>query len=86
MDVRERINNILYNMGFFIEQSEDANLIEYGMDSLRFIELIVNIEQEFGIIIPDEALIIDNISSLNGFTTYIESFVEKSNDGDLSQL
>lgn len=78
MDIREKIGKILYNMGFSIDSENDVNLLEYGIDSLQFIEFVVSIEEEFDIVIPDEALLMDNISSLNGFITYIESIIKEN--------
>lgn len=78
MDVRKKISKILYDMGFSIDSENDVNLLEYGMDSLQFIEFIISVEGEFGIIIPDEALLMENISSLNGFITYVESIIEEN--------
>lgn len=79
MDIRKKIGKILYDMGFCIDSENDVNLLEYGMDSLQFIDFIISVEEEFGIIIPDEALLMENISSLNGFITYVESIIEENN-------
>ena len=78
MEIRNKIRKILYDMGFSIDSENDVNLLEYGMDSLQFIEFVVSVEEEFDIIIPDEALLMDNISSLNGFITYIESIIKEN--------
>lgn len=78
METRNKIRKILYDMGFSIDLKNDVNLLEYGMDSLQFIEFVVSVEEEFDIVIPDEALLMDNISSLNGFITYIESIIEEN--------
>lgn len=78
MDVRKKLSEILYDMGFSIDSENDVNLLEYGMDSLQFIEFIISVEEELGIIIPDEALLMENISSLNGFITYVESIINEN--------
>lgn len=78
MDVRKKLSEILYDMGFSIDSENDVNLLEYGMDSLLFIEFIISVEEELGIIIPDEALLMENISSLNGFITYVESIIDEN--------
>ena len=43
----------------------DANLIELGLNSLNAIEMVVYLEDTFGIEIRDEDLMIDNMSSIN---------------------
>lgn len=78
MDIKEKTRKILYDMGFSIDSENDVNLLEYGVDSLQFIEFVVSIEEEFDIVIPDEVLLMDNISSLNGFITYIESIIKEN--------
>ena len=78
MDIKEKTRKILYDMGFSIDSENDVNLLEYGIDSLQFIEFVVSIEEEFDIVIPDEVLLMDNISSLNGFITYIESTIKEN--------
>lgn len=78
MDIKEKTRKILYDMGFSIDSENDVNLLEYGIDSLQFIEFVVSIEEEFDIVIPDEVLLMDNISSLNGFITYIESIIKEN--------
>lgn len=75
MTVSEKVYSILNNMGFYINSYEDINLIDYGMDSIGFVSFIIEIENELEIIIPDEALLIENISSLHGFIRYIDSIV-----------
>lgn len=50
----------------------DSQLIEdLGADSLDAIDLVMSIEDEFGIKIPDE--IIEKMESVNDITTYVEN-------------
>jgi acyl carrier protein len=37
--------------------TDDARLIEYGLDSLRSMELIVELEEHFAIALDDEAIV-----------------------------
>ena len=78
MNVKRRIQDVLTDMGFSINSNEDINLIEYGIDSLRFIEFIVAVEHEFGITIPDDALSMESVSSIDGFSSYIEALVDEN--------
>ncbi|PQQ35888.1 acyl carrier protein [Photorhabdus laumondii] len=49
------------------------NLIEqFNMDSIAALELLVRIEQEFHIQIPDEELSVNLINSFHGLVVYIE--------------
>lgn len=75
MNVCEKIYEILINMGYYVDEKSDINLIDYGMDSIGFVSFIIEIENELKISVPEEALLIENISSLHGFITYVESLL-----------
>ena len=51
----------------------DVNLLESGvLESMMMIELIVWLEETFGVEIETEDLTPDNFSSLNAMVTYLE--------------
>ncbi len=53
----------------------EANLLDdLGADSLDVVELVMAIEEEFGIEVPDEDA--ENIRTLGDITTYIEARTE----------
>ena len=67
------ILNILKTTGTYVnvdELSGDKTLIEQGVDSLDIVELYFNLDDKYGIIIPDEE--IDNLKTLNDFRQYID--------------
>lgn len=43
----------------------DQELYEYGLDSIKAIEMVVFIEDIFNIMIDDDELLIDNLKSIN---------------------
>jgi len=51
----------------------DADLIEFGLDSLNSIELIVRLEDEFNIEIDDNDLFIDKINTINKLINIIQN-------------
>ncbi len=54
--------------------NEDENILfgtSTGFDSTQLLEFILNLEEEFDIIIPDEDLVPDNFSSLRAIAEYI---------------
>ena len=79
-----RIIQALDNIGVFVEsQEEDLDLREYILDSVQFISAIIQIEDEFGIEIPSELLLHDNLASFNSFSKMIEDLSEnKTNEAD----
>ncbi len=52
--------------------SADDDLLEAGLDSMGIMRLMVFIEERFGVLLPDEELEPDNISSLNRICAWIE--------------
>lgn len=56
----------------------DNLLEEFHIDSIGALELLVRIEQEFHIEIPDEELSINLINSLHNLTNYIEQKYDES--------
>jgi len=68
------------DMGILVpDDNNDIDLSEYIIDSLQFISFIVEIENKFGIEIPDELLNIENLKSLNGFSQLIENILGENN-------
>ncbi len=55
----------------------EANLLDdLGADSLDVVELVMAIEEEFGIEVPDSDA--ENIRTLGDITSYIEAHVESA--------
>lgn len=72
-NIREKCIEILCCLGIIVDDTDvDIDLSEYEIDSTLFVSFIVEVEREFNILIPDELLTIDSLSSLNGFCIYIE--------------
>lgn len=75
------INKMLVKliMKIFPNKEIDENVIEYadfiddlGMDSITFVTLIIEIEDLFGIVIPDELITLENFKNLNEITRIIQ--------------
>lgn len=62
INVEEKLNNLLKNMGLYSENEEGQDALLENIDSLMFIQMIVGIESEFGLGIPDEQLLVKNFS------------------------
>ena len=59
------IVNILGENGIYLSSISDISLLELGIDSILFITLVIEIEEEFGINIPDEYMNLEDLSSLD---------------------
>ena len=69
-EIKEKVVTVLIDLGVMIENlEEDIDLREYIQESIQFISFIVQIEQVFDIELDDSMLLMDSISSLNGFVT-----------------
>ncbi len=51
----------------------DTDLLELGLDSMTCVEVVVNLEEEFGITVEEEDLLVENMSTI----TRLEELVKK---------
>ncbi|WP_273130499.1 acyl carrier protein [Bacillus weihaiensis] len=69
------IREILKEMGFTEELSREIDINEsllmIGLDSIRFMELVISIEARFNIVIEDSVLTMDNFSTIENIATYL---------------
>lgn len=72
MNCTEKVREIMKENGIFIFQGEENEELE--IDSLRFISIIVQIEEEFGINVADEYLLLE-YKSLNDYVKLIELLI-----------
>jgi len=80
MNIREKIEGIFYNVGLDIS---DSNEWIDQMDSLSFVTVIVELEQEFDVEFPDEYLNINLINSIEELEEVVKKLLlekESSNN------
>lgn len=66
MDIHYGVIEVLESMGIQIDaNSDEIPLQEYIVDSIQFITFVVNIEEKFNIVFPDEYLLYDSISTMD---------------------
>lgn len=68
MDIEQRVKNLVANIAAedITKITRETNLmLDLGYDSIKFVELIVKLESEFGIIMDDTDLDIDKITVYN---------------------
>lgn len=76
MDIKEQIAaSIASVLGIGAEQvmsiSGDDTLNRIGVDSVNFVEIIINIEDNFNIAFQDDELLLQNLNTLNKLNTII---------------
>ena len=72
--VEKKLMDIFSENGLFIDDKE-LPLQDYFFDSLIFVNIIIGIEDIFGIELPDEMLLIENLGTFNTLLERINSFI-----------
>lgn len=69
-NMREHISNFFELQGYDFD--EQGNLMVDDIDSIEFINLIISLEEEFHVEIPDDLLLIDSIASIDAIESTIQ--------------
>ena len=62
-EILEIVNSV-QDMEVTVDQCDD-DLLELGLDSIKFIQIIVSLEEAFECEIPDEKLLLTEMNSVN---------------------
>lgn len=84
-NIKECILKFFEENGVCIDQdstTEDIDLREYLIDSMQYIYFLVELERMLDTELPDEILLYDNLSSLNGFSNQIASILDSSGSSE----
>ena len=73
----EILNANIENVAISVEQFED-DLLTLGMDSIAFISVIVSLEEEFELEIPDEKLLLTEMNTPSKIMDVIYSILKSS--------
>lgn len=85
MRTREEITRLVktliverLNLKIEVEEVEDSVVFgsTYGFDSTSLLEFIIDLEEKFEIMIPDEELIPDNFNSISNIVTFVLKLLE----------
>ena len=71
------IVNSVQDMEVTVDQCDD-NLLELGLDSIKFIQIIVSLEEAFECEIPDEKLLLTEMNSVNKMFEVLQLAVSES--------
>lgn len=72
------IVNSVQDMEVTVDQC-DNDLLELGVDSIKFIQIIVSLEEAFECEIPDEKLLLTEMNSVNKMLEVLQLAVSESN-------
>ncbi|TAH75125.1 MAG: hypothetical protein EWM47_00165 [Anaerolineaceae bacterium] len=73
--ILEIVNENVENLKLTPDQY-NADLSLLGMDSIKFITIVINLEQVFGIEIPDEYLLVTELGSINKMKSVVSYALE----------
>jgi D-alanine--poly(phosphoribitol) ligase subunit 2 len=77
MDTRERVRSYLFETLIPLPPAarppDDADLFSHGMDSLRLMQLLVFIEENLGVRLPDHEVTPERVSSVRSVVDWIDS-------------
>lgn len=80
--MEREIRIIMDNLGYEIGDADADLLIDNQVDSISFVELLVEIESVLNIVIPDQYLSMENFSTLNRIIETLGTVI--SNDAEIN--
>ena len=78
------IVNSVQDMEVTVDQCDD-DLLELGLDSIKFIQIIVSLEEAFECDIPDEKLLLSELNSVNKMLEVLQLAVSESDKSVLNR-
>lgn len=78
-NMKDRIVNIIneiMNKEFVTINDENENLIDCGMDSVCFIQMVIALESEFDCEIPDEKIMFKSMNTINKIADVIVKAID----------
>jgi len=71
-NIIEKINNSLRKLDVNIDDTEIDFISENNIDSITFIHIILSIEEEFSVEIPEEYLLMENFNTVSKIAKIVE--------------
>ena len=75
-DIIGKLYTITHNLNLTIHDEKENFIMVNNVDSINFVELVINIEEEFSIRISEEYMIIDEMNSILKIIQIIERQLE----------
>lgn len=73
--MKQKLREFIFNELIFVAEpekfSDDDDLLEAGLDSMGIMRLIMHIEEQFTITLPDSEIDPDNVNSFNALEQWI---------------
>lgn len=75
-NIIEKIINNLKTLDIDVEDIETDFITENNIDSITFIEIIINIEEEFSILIPEENLLMEEMNTVSKIANIVNELAD----------
>lgn len=87
MTSREFLSRLRRALGTCVEGADVVDACSWngfvqGLDSIQFIEIVIAIEEEFGVRVPDSDLSFDAVGDYNVLRNVITGLVDSTSGGD----
>ena len=73
--MKQQIREFIFNELIFVAEpekfSDDDDLLEAGLDSMGIMRLIMHVEEQFNVTLPDSEIDPDNVNSFNALEQWI---------------
>jgi acyl carrier protein len=73
--MKKKLRDFIFSEIIFIPEpnqfSDDDNLIQAGLDSMGIMRLVMYIEDQFGVALPDAEIDPDNLHSFNALERWV---------------
>ncbi|OQK16233.1 phosphopantetheine-binding protein [Methyloprofundus sedimenti] len=73
--MKQKIREFIFNELIFVAEpekfSDDDDLLDAGLDSMGIMRLIMHIEEQFSVTLPDSEIDPDNVNSFNALEQWI---------------
>lgn len=71
-DIKTKLEEIANNFELIINDDEEDFLMSNNVDSITFVDLVINIEQEFSILVSEKYMIKEKMNSISKIIEIIE--------------
>ncbi len=75
-EITKRVQAVLQKLDFNVDDVTMDFIETYQIDSITFIEMILEIEEEFSILVPDESLIMENVNTVEKIAALVEKVLD----------
>jgi len=73
--MKQKIRDFIFDELIFVAEpekfSDDDDLLEAGLDSMGIMRLIMFIEEQFGVTLPDSEIDPDNVNTFNALEAWV---------------